>query len=290
MSDSTSRVIAVEVFGEWVGRIEYTPSTGLPTGRTLRGGVYWPNGYRDKTTESCVQFPANLQSDRREVVARLSTQPELRDLVAQIPAAIAVARQVQRDGWRSEWEAESARRVRILQYASAYGYELMWVYPLSSKEELSRYAEWTHGKIHLGLSHDRVTLSFSCFGASTGLADDVRLPTATMRGVLVPERNIGFVPGCENVIYRITEGEEATILQEIAEAKQANADAESQRQAADAEQVRVAVQSARETGAPVKVRRWTEECDGSVEECNLDICVQFAHPDGRLTVSRNHTH
>jgi len=273
------KVIASEYCGTWSAKIEWTPASGPLAGKTLKGGEYHPSG-RGKVREPCVVF--------KEAMARLSTNPELRDLVAQIPSVIADAQARQKEQWRIEYESR-LDRVRVLQDASAYGYGLMWVHPVSG-DDLKNYAEWTHGKVHHGLSHDRIVLSCSGFGASMDIAADVKLPTATMKAVMTAERNIGFVPGCGNSIYRITQEEETGILREIEEARQAKADAEESRQVADANRIRDAVEEARRTGNRVEVRRWSEPCDGSATECSLDLIVQFARPDGRLATERCHTH
>ncbi len=54
-----------------------------------------------------------------------------------------------------------------------------------------------------------------------------------------------------------------------------------------------ALQQARETaaqtGSPVVLERWTEECDGSATECNLDGYARLMMPDGTIHVKRTHT-
>jgi hypothetical protein len=47
---------------------------------------------------------------------------------------------------------------------------------------------------------------------------------------------------------------------------------------------------ARETGKAVELERWTEECDGSVDECSTDIVYRMAQPDGTIATRRTHTH
>ena len=50
------------------------------------------------------------------------------------------------------------------------------------------------------------------------------------------------------------------------------------------------IAQARETGQPVEIERWTEECDDVQAECDLDIIVRYAMPDGSTETRRNHTH
>ena len=47
---------------------------------------------------------------------------------------------------------------------------------------------------------------------------------------------------------------------------------------------------ARKTGKPVELERTTDECDGSVCECSLDLIVRYAMPDGTTKIERIHTY
>jgi hypothetical protein len=47
---------------------------------------------------------------------------------------------------------------------------------------------------------------------------------------------------------------------------------------------------AKETGNPVELDRWIEPCDGSVVECDVDIIIRYAMPDGSAKVERIHTY
>ena len=46
---------------------------------------------------------------------------------------------------------------------------------------------------------------------------------------------------------------------------------------------------ARETGKPVLLKTWSEECSDPGEECNLDMVTQYAMPDGTIRTGRQHT-
>ena len=46
---------------------------------------------------------------------------------------------------------------------------------------------------------------------------------------------------------------------------------------------------ARETGKPVLLKTWSEECSDPGEECNLDIVSLYAMPDGTTQTDRQHT-
>lgn len=49
------------------------------------------------------------------------------------------------------------------------------------------------------------------------------------------------------------------------------------------------LREARETGKPVLLSQWTEDCSDSREECNTDIVQEYALPDGNIEIKRNHT-
>lgn len=52
---------------------------------------------------------------------------------------------------------------------------------------------------------------------------------------------------------------------------------------------RAAFAEARETGKPVVLRSWTEECNDPREECSLDIVTEYALPSGSTKITRQHT-
>lgn len=46
---------------------------------------------------------------------------------------------------------------------------------------------------------------------------------------------------------------------------------------------------ARETGKPVILAKWSEDCDDLEEECSMDIVTEYAMPDGSTKRKRSHT-
>ncbi len=54
--------------------------------------------------------------------------------------------------------------------------------------------------------------------------------------------------------------------------------------------VTAAFEQARISGKPVELSRDTEPCDGSAEECSLDLVVRYAMPDGKIQARRTHTY
>ena len=83
-------------------------------------------------------------------------------------------------------------------------------------------------------------------------------------------------------------GKEFTYSQAVEYTRPAREAAEAQKAAADAAR-QAKFDEARETGEPVLLKRWTEDCSDPREECSLDICCQYAMPDGSVKVKRNHT-
>jgi hypothetical protein len=48
-------------------------------------------------------------------------------------------------------------------------------------------------------------------------------------------------------------------------------------------------EEARRTGQSVVISSWSEECDGSTEECDVDTVTKYALPDGTTRISRSHS-
>lgn len=47
---------------------------------------------------------------------------------------------------------------------------------------------------------------------------------------------------------------------------------------------------AKETGKKVELRRYVEDCNDPHEECNVDIIIDWAMPDGTVQTTRSHTY
>lgn len=83
----------------------------------------------------------------------------------------------------------------------------------------------------------------------------------------------------------------AAALVEAARVKSADETAKAEAQKASrAATLQAATSKAGETGKDVEVERWTEDCDGSVDECSTDIVTRSIRPDGSAIVRRIHTH
>jgi len=48
-------------------------------------------------------------------------------------------------------------------------------------------------------------------------------------------------------------------------------------------------EEAKRTGQKVEIRRWTTDCNNPNEECDLDVIVEYAMPDGSTKTERYHT-
>lgn len=109
-----------------------------------------------------------------------------------------------------------------------------------------------------------------------------------------------FTYGLAGTAWVITPEQEESLLAEQAEATDAaeKAAAEKAKQEAASRAARAQkaaetreakFQEARETGKPVQLRRWTEDCNDPREECSMDIVAEYALPDGSTKVERRHT-
>jgi hypothetical protein len=72
----------------------------------------------------------------------------------------------------------------------------------------------------------------------------------------------------------------------IEAAKQKDLNAQTERQ----HRLDAAIAEAKKTGKPALVTTHTEGCDGSVDECSLDIVATMVNPDGSTFSTRTHTH
>lgn len=78
----------------------------------------------------------------------------------------------------------------------------------------------------------------------------------------------------------------------VAEAEKKNAEIDtekSEKQRRENEKIAKKFKSAKETGHPVELYRMTDACDNPNEECDLDIIVTYAMPDGTRETKRSHT-
>jgi len=149
------------------------------------------------------------------------------------------------------------------------------------------------------------TLSYNAeqdcyFSAKYGLANYVALDYVTALIEIISQRKDSKFYGFECVAWEITDEEEAALLaeqapakekaeKEAAEAAEKKAAEEAAQKAAADQKRKAKFERARETGEPVLLQKWSEPCNDPREECSLDICCQYAMPDGSVKTERQHT-
>lgn len=149
------------------------------------------------------------------------------------------------------------------------------------------------------------TLAYSAeqdryFRAEYGLSNYIKLEHVTAMIEEISQRGDSKFYGLECVAWEISPDEEKALLAEQAPAKEKAekeaaeaaekkaAEEAAQKAAAEAER-QAKFDKARKTGKPVLLQRWSEPCNDPREECSLDICCQYAMPDGTIHTERNHT-
>ena len=55
------------------------------------------------------------------------------------------------------------------------------------------------------------------------------------------------------------------------------------------EKISMAIKQAKETGKKVEIERMIVDCEDPNEECNTDILIRWAMPDGMISTTRSHT-
>lgn len=119
-------------------------------------------------------------------------------------------------------------------------------------------------------------------------------------GIAALKENESIPFGMAGTAWIITPAQEEDLLdeqvpakaqaeKEAAEAaKKAAAEKAAKEAAAEAER-QAKFDEARESGKPVMLRGWSEDCNDPREECSQDIVRQYAMPDGSVKTRRQHT-
>lgn len=90
--------------------------------------------------------------------------------------------------------------------------------------------------------------------------------------------------------YNMTYGEFKKLFK-AAEQKKAEIERRKQeREAQKQKEIDEKFKQARETGEKVELERWTAGCDDPSADCDLDIIVKYAMPDGSTKTERYHTY
>ena len=103
-------------------------------------------------------------------------------------------------------------------------------------------------------------------------------------------------PCGDAMAYEISPEDEKILIREqevaVAEAAKVTARAEAEAQAEEAQQDAIEkgkFDKARETGKPVTLNSWMEDCNDPREECSTDVVTLYAMPDGTRKINRQHT-
>lgn len=102
-----------------------------------------------------------------------------------------------------------------------------------------------------------------------------------------PKVNASGVPFTHAVAKVLLTQAEAKEVQALLAAEERTE--EDRREQAQREEHAGALAEARATGKPVEIRSWMVGCNDRHEQCEQDICVLRALPDGSLATSRSHT-
>lgn len=83
-------------------------------------------------------------------------------------------------------------------------------------------------------------------------------------------------------------GEEFTYQQAL-EYAEPKIKAKKEKEEAKKRAIQEKFEQAKQTGQPVEIRRWTTGCNDPDEDCDLDIVIEYAMPDGSTKIVRHHT-
>lgn len=134
------------------------------------------------------------------------------------------------------------------------------------------------------------------YQADFGLSNHIGLKYTTEKLEAYYDKK-GTMYGFGGTAWEITPEEEAELIaDQIPAEKEAirievEKEAEKAARQAEKEAERQAkFDRARETGEPVELYKYTDECNNPREECNLDIIYGYAMPDGTVKEKRIHTY
>jgi hypothetical protein len=89
--------------------------------------------------------------------------------------------------------------------------------------------------------------------------------------------------------FNMTLGELKKLV-EIAKAEAKKKEqAQAQKEAERKVELEKKFEEAKQTGKKVEIRRWHEDCNNPNEDCDLDIVIEYAMPDGTTKIERHHT-
>jgi hypothetical protein len=254
-------------------QITYTFAAGPLAGRTLRHGVpaEAPEGRGPAVQFDPYRNAAELEgveglAKGATVYATLAGKPDLEALVAEAEAALAEARA------RFDAAVAALEPVGFVHEIGCDGpdtYRYLWPEGVewpAIEARLDRGDLPRPDALRDRLGHD----DWTRIAAATG-AGAIPANLATYGGWRFDRAGLGAILALHADRLAAAEGRAAA------------------RDAAREAKVAAARAEARAAGQPVLLDSWTEECDGSVDECDVDNCRRYALPDGTFRVSRTHT-
>lgn len=99
-----------------------------------------------------------------------------------------------------------------------------------------------------------------------------------------------YDPEWEKVFFSVNRKRAVEEMEEIRRKYDEQIKKEEEREKEEKERTERILAEAKATNQKVKIREYTEDCDGSVEECSTDIIIEYATPDGKIEVERIHTY
>src|SRR5690606_17922293 len=90
--------------------------------------------------------------------------------------------------------------------------------------------------------------------------------------------------------YHMTYGEFKKLVKEAKQKKEEIEKRKQEREAQKQKEIEEKFKQARETEEKVELERWSAECNDPSADCDLDIIVRYAMPDGTIKIERYHTY
>ncbi|GEM_PF-2171130 len=105
-----------------------------------------------------------------------------------------------------------------------------------------------------------------------------------------PRQNDGWLNGMESVVILISEEEWNALLSGEAVRVEAARAARAEKEVAEAARIETSRQQAEQTGEPVEIVRFMDECDGAEQDCSFDLVRRMVRGDGSRFTLRTHCH
>lgn len=90
--------------------------------------------------------------------------------------------------------------------------------------------------------------------------------------------------------YHMTYGEFKKLLKGAEQKKEEIEKRKQEREAQKQKEIEEKIKQARETGKKVELERWSTGCNDPTADCDIDIVIKYAMPDGSIKTERFHTY